>query len=90
MFYVYILKSKKYPNKVYTGFSKNLKQRLIDHNKISNKGYTKQFQPWEIVTYVCFSSEKLAREFEKYLKTGSGIAFMRKRLLEDLTKPKQK
>jgi hypothetical protein len=39
------------------------------------------FGPWEIVWYAGFSSEEAARAFECYLKSGSGRAFLRKRLL---------
>jgi len=37
--------------------------------------------PWKLVAYLAFSSEEKAREFEQNLKTGSGRAFAKKRLL---------
>ena len=79
MFYVYILKSLSSSEQVYVGFSKNLKQRIEDHN--SGKSlHTKKFKPWKLETYLAFDEESRARDFEKYLKTASGIAFRRKRL----------
>jgi putative endonuclease len=36
--------------------------------------------PWRLVTYVAFSDEQKAESFERYLKSGSGHAFVRKRL----------
>jgi putative endonuclease len=36
--------------------------------------------PWELVTYIAFTKDKKAFEFEKYLKSGSGKAFSNKRL----------
>ena len=38
--------------------------------------------PWEIIWSASFETQKLATDFEKYLKTASGIAFMRKRLID--------
>lgn len=60
--------------------------------------------PWKLVWYGGFSTEKEARDFELYLKTGSGKAFAYKRLISEalakdfqngriahgLTKPKVK
>jgi putative endonuclease len=39
-----------------------------------------QFKPWRLVTYVAFSDEQKAAEFERYLKSGSGHAFANRRL----------
>jgi hypothetical protein len=36
--------------------------------------------PWELNSYHAFVDESKAREFEYYLKTGSGQAFAKKRL----------
>jgi hypothetical protein len=36
--------------------------------------------PWKLVTYVAFSDIEKARAFERYLKSGSGHAFAKKRL----------
>lgn len=65
---------------------------------------TKAHMPWKLVWYGAFDSEKQARDFELYLKTGSGKAFAYKRLVSEalvrdfingrvphgLTKPKVK
>lgn len=67
-------------NQTYTGFTKDLKKRVLDHNA-GRSSHTKKFRPWSIVVYIGFESEARAREFEKNLKTGSGIGFSRKHLL---------
>ena len=64
----------------YTGFTKNLKTRLDDHN-CGRSRHTKKFKPWRLVAYFAFDDEFRARSFEEYLKTGSGIAFARKHLI---------
>ena len=80
MFIVYILNSQKECKRYYVGFTTNLKQRVDEHN--SGKSiYTKPGEPWKVVSCVCFRSERKAKEFEKYLKSGSGHAFFRKRLI---------
>lgn len=42
---------------------------------------TAPFLPWKLVHYSAFENKKLAKDFELYLKTGSGKAFAYKRLL---------
>jgi hypothetical protein len=37
--------------------------------------------PWKLVWYGAFETEKQARDFELYLKCGSGKAFSYKRLI---------
>ena len=80
MFYVYVLKSISFPDQMYVGFTNNVEQRLTDHNA-GNSPHTKKYRPWTLEFYACFKSEKTAFEFEKYLKSCSGRAFMLKRLL---------
>ncbi|MFA5187848.1 MAG: GIY-YIG nuclease family protein [Patescibacteria group bacterium] len=80
MFFVYILQSIKFPKKLYTGFSENIDNRLIDHNK-GNSEYTDTFKPWKIIFYCAFENKEKALNFERYLKTSSGIAFRNKRLI---------
>jgi len=80
MYIVYILKSKKDSSKFYIGITNNLQRRLIEHNS-SNAGYTLHYQPWEVEIYIVFKNKKLAENFEKYLKSGSGYAFLKKRFI---------
>jgi putative endonuclease len=57
----------------------DLKQRLADHNA-GKSPHTSKYVPWKLVTYVAFSDAERADVFERYLKSGSGHAFARKRL----------
>jgi predicted GIY-YIG superfamily endonuclease len=79
MTYVYILQSIPYSERFYVGFTQDLKKRLSYHNS-GNVKYTSAFLPWKIKTYLAFSDEKKAIAFEKYLKSSSGRAFVKKRL----------
>jgi predicted GIY-YIG superfamily endonuclease len=79
MRYVYILESVSDAGRHYTGITEDLKARLIKHNS-GEVPHTSKFKPWRINTYIAFSNESRALAFEKYLKSGSGRAFAKKRL----------
>ncbi len=80
MYYVYVLKSIKFSKEFYTGFSRSVKRRIIYHNQGKSK-HTNKFKPWKLVFYAGFNDRKIAMDFERYLKTDSGIAFRNKRLI---------
>ena len=61
----------------YTGVTRDLDQRLLEHNRGSCP-QTSQYRPWRIETAIAFRSESKARGFEKYLKSGSGREFARR------------
>ena len=79
MYYTYILISKT-KHKFYFGSAKDLQERFKLHNS-SKVQSTKYGVPWELVWYGAFSTEKEARDFEQYLKNGSGKSFAYKRLI---------
>ena len=80
MHIVYILKSHVDSSKTYVGLTCNLEKRLKEHNE-EESYYTKRYAPWHVETYIVFNGKTTAETFEKYLKVGSGQAFMTKRLL---------
>jgi len=78
MYYVYLLKSLKDFSKTYIGYTSNLKKRLEVHNS-GGSSHSKRYAPWKLIVYLAFDSEQKARNFEKYIKVGSGNAFAKKR-----------
>jgi putative endonuclease len=78
MQYVYILRCNDGTN--YTGCTSDLRERFERHNK-GHVPATKSKIPVELLFYCAFKEKNKAFEFEKYLKSGSGRAFMNKRLL---------
>jgi putative endonuclease len=77
MWFVYILKC--VDGSSYVGCTTDILRRFEEHN--SHKvHYTKDKTPVILVTYIAFSNKYQAFEFEKYLKSGSGRAFLHKRL----------
>jgi predicted GIY-YIG superfamily endonuclease len=79
MHYVYLIESIAFPDERYVGVAADLKRRLIDHDA-GKSAHTSKFRPWRLVTYIAFSSRPKAAAFERYIKSGSGHAFARKRL----------
>ena len=79
MKYVYLLESISHPEETYVGLTDDLKSRFAAHNA-GNSPHTAKFKPWRLVTYIAFSDERKAVDFERYLKSASGRAFSNKRL----------
>ena len=77
MFNVYVLRSFK-NNKRYVGFtSKTLELRLSEHNEGKNS-YTRNNRPFKLMYSESFSEERVARQREKFFKTGNGRKFLDK------------
>jgi len=79
MYYAYILLSSK-SHTFYFGSTNNLRQRVKMHNA-GEVFATKPGRPWTLTWYGSFETEREARDFERYLKSGSGKAFAYKRLI---------
>lgn len=78
MKYVYILESLDSEH-FYVGVTDDPRARLAKHNA-GEVPHTSKYGPWRIRTYIAFDNEQRAFAFEKYLKSGSGRAFAKKRL----------
>ena len=78
-FYVYVLQSNMNPERFYTGLTDDLPTRLRRHNS-GQVLHTAKWKPWRLKTYVGFSDRPQAVQFERYLKSSSGRAFLKKRL----------
>ena len=83
MYLVYILRSIKRPERLYIGLTKDIAKRLREHNSGGLK-YSQAYAPWEIETYISLKDKKTAENLERYFKSGSGFAFLKKRLLPKL------
>ena len=77
-YYVYLIRSIKYPDTVYVGYTTNFKQRLETYNS-GGSIHTRKHRPWELVMFLGFVDKLKATSFEKYLKSHSGRAFASKR-----------
>jgi len=79
MYYVYILRSSK-SEIFYYGYTADLKKRFAEHNNSKSK-FTKGHLPWKLVFYCGFVDKQKTKDFERYLKSGSGKAFAYKRFV---------
>ena len=79
MYYVYLIESLCAARERYVGITSNLEQRVREHNA-GKSSHTSKFKPWKLITYFAFTDRGKAEAFERYLKSGSGHAFARKRL----------
>ena len=79
--YVYVLKSlaRRF---LYVGSTRDVPRRVQEHDDGLVQS-TKAYRPLKLVAYIAVESEAKARELEKYLKTGSGKAILKKRILTD-------
>lgn len=83
MFYVYILKSKK-DNKLYVGYTPDLKKRLSEHQK-GNVESTRPRLPLELVYYESYKNKKDAVDREQsFKKSGSVYNGLVKRIKRSL------
>ena len=78
MYYVYILKCK--DGNHYTGCTSDLKSRYQRHVR-GQVPATASKLPVELLFYCAFIDKYKAFDFERYLKGGSGRAFMNKRFI---------
>ena len=62
------------PTRYFTGMASDLATRLRDHNA-SGCRHTAKYRPWIVDVVIEFPDEKRAVAFERYLKSGSGVAF---------------
>jgi putative endonuclease len=64
---------------MYTGYTKNLKLRLEQHNKGLVES-TEKRKPFELIYYEACRNQQDATHREKYLKTYLGKMFLKNRL----------
>lgn len=77
MKYVYILESEEGAH-FYVGVTDDVQARVAAHNA-GNVTHTSKYGPWRVRAFVGFDDDARAFAFERYLKSGSGRAFAKKR-----------
>ncbi|MCC5937995.1 MAG: GIY-YIG nuclease family protein [Lunatimonas sp.] len=71
MFTVYVLYSFS-ADRLYIGMTSDLITRFKFHNYKATKGFTTMFRPWFCIVVETYQSKHLARNREKFLKSGNG------------------
>ena len=80
-YYVYVLQSLKYPDKLYIGSTPDLKKRVTKHNRAVNFS-TRPYAPWKLIFYEAYLYKADALRRERYLKTNKGSKVI-KQMLKD-------
>jgi putative endonuclease len=75
MYTVYTLYSPGF-EKIYIGYTSDMKERMISHNEKGTKGWTVKYRPWEIVFTEKYSTKKEAMKRERQLKTARGREYI--------------
>ena len=66
---------------MYIGHTDDVDRRLREHNDGLTQS-TKHYAPFVLEAYVAVKSQSHAVRLEKYFKTGSGKAVLKKRILD--------
>jgi putative endonuclease len=77
---VYVIRSIESPEEIYIGQTENIQRRMSSHNA-GTSPHTSKYRPWKKVVVLEFEEVNKAILFEKYLKTCSGRAMIKKRFL---------
>lgn len=77
-YYVYVLLSE-VDNKMYTGYTANIKQRLELHNQGKVQS-TASRRPLKLIYFEGSLNQQDATRREKYLKSGNGKIYLKNRL----------
>jgi len=77
--FVYVLKNGEEPPRYYTGITSDVARRHAEHNAGSCT-HTAKHCPWSVDVVIEFADERRAVAFERYLKSGSGVAFANRHL----------
>ena len=75
MYYVYAIKSVE-RNYIYVGLTNNLERRLKQHDA-GHEQTTRVYAPFTLIYKEVCGNRVIAREREKYLKSGSGKEFLK-------------
>jgi len=78
MYYIYILKSLK-DNKLYSGYTADLRARLLEYNK-GRVESTKHRKPFELIYYEAYLHQQDATPREKFFKTQWGRNYLKRTL----------
>ena len=79
MFYAYVIKSLK-NGRFYYGSTDNLRRRVTEHNNGTGGKYTKDNRPFQLVYYEAYNSYDLAKQAERFYKSGYGREVLKGKL----------
>jgi len=78
MHYVYVIQNE--TGDLYIGYTRNLRNRIINHNSGKGARMTRRDGPWKLIYLEGYLNQKDAIGREKFLKGGSGLKYLKKQL----------
>lgn len=79
-FKVYVLYSPAH-DKLFTGMTSSLSDRMISHNGEEPEDWTSAYQPWTLIHMELFDNESDASVRESFLESPGGQTFVRDEVL---------
>jgi len=79
MWYVYVLRSVK-NNRLYTGYTSDLKNRITEHNSKAGSVYTSKNAPYKLLFYEAYTDKRDATKAEVFWKSGYGREVLKDKL----------
>ncbi len=76
MYTVYVLYSEKF-DKHYTGFTSDFEGRMLSHNMLGTKDWSRRYRPWKVILAEEYTTKRDAMKRERWLKSGAGREFIR-------------
>ena len=80
LYKVYVLYSPSF-NKIYTGLTTGLGDRMVSHNGTGGDDGTSEFKPWTLIHMELFNDEDEAMLRRTYLDSQEGLAYVRSDIL---------
>ena len=56
LYYVYLLRSLKFPEQTYVGFTENVEARIKEHNR-GGSIHAGRYRPWTLISWVALASQ---------------------------------
>lgn len=78
LFFVYVILCD--DGSLYKGYTNNIERRYKEHCAGTGSRHTKRHKPVKLVYFEEFSSEQDAKVRERYLKTSTGIKWLKAKL----------
>ncbi|MFA6522297.1 MAG: GIY-YIG nuclease family protein [Patescibacteria group bacterium] len=85
MYFTYVLRNEKL--QIYVGYTNDLQKRFSLHQEKKVFSTRRMGGTWTLIYYEACLNQFDALARERYLKSGPGRAFLRKRIPHTLTKP---
>lgn len=80
LYKVYVLYSPSF-NKIYTGLTTGLGDRMVSHNGAGGEDRTSEFKPWTLIHMELFNDESEALLRKTFIESPAGQAYVRSDIL---------